>query len=143
MFSDGMLPAFNDSEKVRLDNIASLSELAYENTPDPRLLAVLDNSSRTSKEALLVCVAVLPETKQSLLKSAVFPESGYAMLRAKNTDLNMILKFGPHGEGHGHYDKLGGIVYAQGRIQAVDPGTQLYGMRCIKSGNRCRSDIVP
>ena len=116
MFSDGMLPAFNDSEEVRLDNIASLSELAYENTPDPRLLAVLDNSSRTSKEALLFCVAVLPETKQSLLKSAVFPESGYAMLRAKNTDLNMILKFGPHGGGRGHYDKLGEIVYAQGRI---------------------------
>jgi oligo-alginate lyase len=107
MFSDGMLPAFNDSEEVRLCNNASLYELAYENTHDPRLLAVLDNAPRTSKESLLFGDADLPETKESFLRSAVFPESGYAMLRAKNTDLNIILKFGPHGGGHGHYDKLG------------------------------------
>jgi hypothetical protein len=67
-----------------------------------------------------------------LLKSAVFPESGYATLRAKNNDLSVILKFGPHGGGHGHYDKLGEIIYAEGRTQAVDPGTQLYGMTLHK-----------
>jgi hypothetical protein len=129
---DGKLPAFNDSEEVRLYNNASIYELAYQNTHDPRLIAVLDNAPRTSKESLLFGVAVLPETKQSSLKSAVFPESGYAMLRAKNTDLSVILKFGPHGGGHGHYDKLGEIVYAEGRTQAVDPGTQLYGMALHK-----------
>jgi hypothetical protein len=132
MFPDGMLPAFNDSEEVGLYNNASLYELAYENTHDSRLLAVLDNAPRTSKESLLFGVAVLPETKKSFLKSAVFSESGYAMLRAKNTDLSIILKFGPHGGGHGHYDKLGEIVYAEGRTQAVDPGTQLYGMALHK-----------
>ena len=73
-----------------------------------------------------------PEKKKSLLKSAIFPEAGYAMLRAKNNDLSVILKFGPHGGGHGHYDKLGEIVYAEGRTQAVDPGTQLYGMALHK-----------
>jgi hypothetical protein len=73
-----------------------------------------------------------PEKKKSLLKSAIFPEAGYAMLRAKNNDLSVILKFGPYGGGHGHYDKLGEIVYAEGRIQAVDPGTQLYGMALHK-----------
>jgi oligo-alginate lyase len=132
MMPDGKLPAFNDSEEVRLYNNSPLYELAYENTHDPVLLTVLDNAPRTSKEALLFGVATLPEAKKSLLKSAVFPESGYAMLRAKNTDLNVILKFGPHGGGHGHYDKLGEIVYAEGRTQAVDPGTQLYGMALHK-----------
>jgi hypothetical protein len=42
------------------------------------------------------------------------------------------LKFGPHGGGHGHYDKLGEIIYAEGQTQAVDPGTQLYGMALHK-----------
>jgi hypothetical protein len=128
MMPDGKLPAFNDSEEVRLYANAPIYELAYENTHDPMLLAILDNAPRTSKEALLFGVASLPETKSSLLKSAVFPDAGYAMLRAKNTDLSIILKFGPHGGGHGHYDKLGEIVFAEGRTQAVDPGTQLYGM---------------
>jgi hypothetical protein len=54
------------------------------------------------------------------------------MLRAKNNDFSIIMKFGPHGGGHGHYDKLGEIVYAEGRTQAVDPGTQLYGMALHK-----------
>src|ERR1700722_3992408 len=132
MMPDGKLPAFNDSEEVRLYNNASLYELAYENTRDPMFLAVLDNAPRISKEALLFGVATLPEAKKSLLKNAVFPESGYAMLRAKNTDLNIILKFGAHGGGHGHYDKLGEIIYAECRTQAVDPGTQLYGMALHK-----------
>jgi oligo-alginate lyase len=132
MLPDGRLPAFNDSEEVRLYSNAALYELAYENTLNPALLAILDNAPRSSKEALLFGIPTLPETKGSLLKSAVFPESGYAMLRAKNTDLNIILKFGPHGGGHGHYDKLGEIVYAEGRTQAVDPGTQLYGMALHK-----------
>jgi hypothetical protein len=132
MMPDGKLPAFNDSEEVRLYGNAPIYELAYENTHDPMLLAILDNAPRTSKEALLFGVASFPETKDSLLKSAVFPDAGYAMLRAKNTDLSIILKFGPHGGGHGHYDKLGEIVYAEGRTQAVDPGTQLYGMALHK-----------
>jgi len=132
MMPNGELPAFNDSEEVRLYNNAPIYELAYENTNDPGLLAVLDNAPRSSKESLLFGVEALPEAKKSLLKSAVFPESGYAMLRAKNNDFSIILKFGPHGGGHGHYDKLGEIVYAEGRTQAVDPGTQLYGMALHK-----------
>jgi hypothetical protein len=132
MLPDGKLPAFNDSEEVRLYSNAAIYELAYENTLNPTLLAILNNAPRSSKESLLFGVATLPESKKSLLKSAVFPESGYAMLRAKNTDLSIILKFGPHGGGHGHYDKLGEIVYAEGRTQAVDPGTQLYGMALHK-----------
>jgi oligo-alginate lyase len=132
MLPDGRLPAFNDSEEVRLYGNAPLYELAYENTRDPRLLAVLDNAPRMSKEAFLFGTATLPKGEGSQLRSAVFPEAGFATLRAKKSDLSIILKFGPHGGGHGHYDKLGEIVYAEGRTQAVDPGTQLYGMALHK-----------
>ena len=49
------------------------------------------------------------------------------MLRAPTNDHTLILKYGPHGGGHGHYDKLGFVSYARGGILAVDPGTQPYG----------------
>jgi hypothetical protein len=129
---DGNLPAFNDSHEVPLYPNAALYELAYENTHNPQLLSVLDNAPRTSRDSLLFGVDPLPKAESALLRSAVFPESGYAMLRAKHSDLNVIMKFGPHGGGHGHYDKLGDIVYAEGRTQGVDPGTQLYGMALHK-----------
>lgn len=129
---NGDLPAFNDSHEVPLFPEAPLYEFAYENTHDPRLLAVLGKSPRDNPDALLFGVPDLPTAKSATLQSAVFPDSGYAMLRAPNTDLNIIMKFGPHGGGHGHYDKLGEIVYSQGVVQAVDPGTQLYGMALHK-----------
>ena len=37
-----------------------------------------------------------------------------------------MMKFGPHGGGHGHYDKLGLVSYALGGPLAIDPGTQSY-----------------
>lgn len=129
---DGNLPAFNDSHEVPLYPNAPLYELAYENMHDPRLLAVLSRSPRNSTESLLFGVPTLPPAADNALKSAVFPESGYAMLRAPHTDLNIIMKFGPHGGGHGHFDKLGEIVYSGGAVQGVDPGTQLYGMALHK-----------
>jgi len=125
---NGQLPAYNDSHEVPLYPNAPLFEVAYENSRDPLLLTVLEHSKRDSKEALLFGVGNLPKVADAGLKSAVFKDAGYAMLRAKKSDLNVVMKFGPHGGGHGHYDKLGEIVYSQGKVQAVDPGTQLYGL---------------
>jgi len=132
----GNLPAFNDSHEERLYPNAPLYEVAYENTRDPLLLALINHAPRSSLNALLFGVETPPSTNGTLLKSAIFPESGYAMLRASHSDLNVIMKFGPHGGGHGHNDKLGEIVYAEGLTQAVDPGTQLYGMALHKDWDK-------
>jgi hypothetical protein len=56
----------------------------------------------------------------------LFEKAGFAVLRAPSTDHAVILKFGPHGGGHGHYDKLGITSFAHGGVLAVDPGTQSY-----------------
>ncbi len=48
------------------------------------------------------------------------------MLRAGSGDHAYSMKFGPHGGGHGHYDKLGFVSFFEGGILAVDPGTQPY-----------------
>jgi oligo-alginate lyase len=133
---DGNLPPFNDSHEELLYPNAPLYEIAYENTNDPLLLAVISHGSRSGLDALLFGVSTLPVANGALLKSAIFPDSGYAMLRAKHSDLNIIMKFGPHGGVHGHNDKLGEIVYAEGRTQGVDPGTQLYGMDLHKDWDK-------
>jgi hypothetical protein len=38
------------------------------------------------------------------------------------------MKYGPHGGGHGHPDKLNFVLYANGQIAAPDPGTARYGV---------------
>ena len=39
-----------------------------------------------------------------------------------------LLKFGEHGGGHGHFDKLELLLFANGNYLTVDPGTVLYGL---------------
>jgi hypothetical protein len=129
---NGDLPPFNDSDTEKLLRNEPVYEIAYENTHAPEMLEVLDKAQRTSKEALLFGVPALPADRNAGLKSMVFRDSGYAMLRAKHSDLNIVAKFGEHGGSHGHYDKLGEIVYAEGRVQGVDPARQLYGMALHK-----------
>jgi hypothetical protein len=50
---DGKLPGFNDSNEVLLYPNASLYEVAYANSQDASLLAVLDNAPRTSPQGTL------------------------------------------------------------------------------------------
>jgi len=38
------------------------------------------------------------------------------------------LKYGPHGGGHGHPDKLNLLLWHRGRLLGVDPGTAAYGV---------------
>jgi hypothetical protein len=70
------------------------------------------------------------------LPSEVLPNAGVATLRVRGSDHTLALKFGPHGGGHGHFDKLTFISYANGKHLAVDPGTQAYGLRRIRHGTR-------
>ena len=40
----------------------------------------------------------------------------------------LCLKYGPHGGGHGHPDKLNFVLYGLGQVIAPDPGTANYGV---------------
>jgi hypothetical protein len=128
LLPDGSLPAFNDSGSPNLYGQSFLYEVAYAATHDPILLNVIEHGARGNREAFLFGAGQLPKAAAPRLASAVFPEAGYATLRSSTSDLTAIMKFGPHGGGHGHYDKLNFVLYSHGITLAEDPGTHFYGL---------------
>lgn len=60
------------------------------------------------------------------LPSLRLEPSGQVVLR--RGDSALLLDYGPHGGGHGHFDKLQALLFAGGKCRAVDPGTVLYGL---------------
>jgi oligo-alginate lyase len=141
------LPGFNDSRVLSLYDQAPLYEYAYSMSHDPRFAAVITHGehatpdaaglpfggggskdTRNDMEALLFGADTVPVEPMPQLKSTVFPNAGYAALRSPANDWTEILKFGPHGAGHGHNDKLSEVIFAEGATMSVDPGTQFYGV---------------
>lgn len=128
VFPDGTLPNFNDSSLTRLTSEARYYEIGYQLFQDPRYLVVLRGQQR-ELEALLWGAPSLPAGRQVELSSELLPTAGVATLRVKGSDHTVAIKFGPHGGGHGHYDKLTFINYAHRAHLATDPGTQAYGAK--------------
>lgn len=128
MFPNGMLPAFNDTSELNLFEEAYLYEPAYAALGNPAFAAIDEHVNRDDRYAFLFGVPSINSTKLPKLASAVFPEAGYATLRAPQGDLTEVIKFGPHGGGHGHFDKLNEVIYAKGGVMSVDPGTHFYGI---------------
>lgn len=124
-FADGSLPAFNDSGTLDLFSRAPLYEHAFAQTGRAEFAAVAAQRAR-GRDALLFGAASLPSSERPSPVSEVFPSAGYAVLRTPASDHAVIVKFGPHGGGHGHYDKLGLVSFAFGGALAIDPGTQPY-----------------
>ncbi|MBL8230105.1 MAG: heparinase II/III family protein [Bryobacterales bacterium] len=127
MFPDGSLPMFNDTGALNLFSQSNLYETAYRRAPDPSFLSILNRGR--GRGALLWGAEELPPVSNAsgqAQKSEIFESAGFAVLRTPSSDHTVMMKFGPHGGGHGHYDKLGIISYANGGPMAHDPGTQAY-----------------
>ena len=126
---DLALPTFNDTTDRTLIKEDGLYEQAYARLGEETLTVPLGHRAR-GLDALLWGVDTLPETLADAPdKSLVLSESGLAVLRTTDRDgmpVYLALDYGPHGGGHGHYDKLGFISYARGAVMGVDPGTQPY-----------------
>jgi hypothetical protein len=127
---DLKLPAFNDSDEVDLRGRASLYELGYARYGDPAYLALLATGDRQNDYALWFGIGETPERTPKVWESRNYPGSGYGILaRGTGEDATWLcLKYGPHGGGHGHPDKLHFVLYARGRQIAIDSGTARYGL---------------
>lgn len=128
VFPDGTLPNFNDSGLVKLDGEAEYYDIGYRLFHDARYVPVIRDGSR-GLDSLLWGAGSLPNGESPALASDVLRDAGVATLRARGSDHTLAIKFGPHGGGHGHFDKLTFIDYANGAHLAVDPGTQAYGAK--------------
>ncbi len=123
------LPAFNDSTQVRVRGRHGLYELGLARYHEARFAEVLRQEERNSLEALLAGVVPLPEAPARDSASRNYPSAGYAVLQqGRGPDATWLcLKYGPHGGGHGHPDKLHFILYSRGAVLGYDPGTGKYG----------------
>jgi hypothetical protein len=127
---DLTLPPFNDSPRVSIASEAPLYELALAHYRDPRFAAVVAADRRASNEALIRGLVPLPNAKPRAGASCDFPAAGYTVLQPNpGKDATWLcLKYGPHGGGHGHPDKLNFVLYNRGKLLGYDPGTGKYGV---------------
>jgi hypothetical protein len=128
VFPDGTLPNFNDSGYTSIASESAWYDIGYRLFQDARYLSVATPTGR-GLESLLWGSPEFTSGVAAPLGSELLSSSGIAILRAKGSDHTLAVKFGPHGGGHGHFDKLSFISYARGARQAADPGTQAYGAR--------------
>jgi hypothetical protein len=129
VFPDGTLPDFNDSGFTNLNEEARWYEMGYRLFHDARYLTVANAAPRGIESLLWGVESLPPAASAPPLTSALLPDAGIAVLRAAGSDHTVAIKFGPHGGGHGHYDKLSFISYADGHRMAADPGTQAYAAK--------------
>ncbi len=125
---DGTLPNFNDSGYTNLSSEAPYYDIGYRLFGDTRYLTVAKGAAR-GLESLMWGAEQWTAGAAAPLGSELMEAAGVAILRAAGSNHTVAVKFGPHGGGHGHYDKLTFVSYAGGARQAADPGTQAYGAK--------------
>lgn len=124
---DGSAPGFNDNPGGNIATFADLYEIAFARWHDPRYARVAKEGTRTTITALLYGAPELPASDQPLTPraSVLLKEAGYAILRSP--EVTAAVRFGLHGLGHGHPDKLNVVTSAFGATFGLDPGSINYG----------------
>jgi len=124
------LPAFNDSGQVKLAGSEGVYELGLARYKNPLFAELLRNGKRGWLEPLLTGGVVIPDVQDRVIISQNYTNAGYAILRSGPDAIStwLCLKYGPHGGGHGHPDKLNFVLYSKGKVLGYDPGTGKYGV---------------
>lgn len=123
---NGDAPGFNDSAGANLSAYGSLYEIAYARWQMPAHGRVVSSASRQTLEALLYGAEELPEGHPVPTASTLLMDAGYAVLRSSS--LTAVMRYGQHGGGHGHPDKLNVVTFGAGRLGGLDPGSINYGV---------------
>jgi hypothetical protein len=138
--ADFSLPAFNDgwyniteTGGLAEAHYVKVYERAYGFWQEPLYLQVMAHiysryTKRDEVDALLFGAETLPEPLPMPATSLVHAASGYAILKSGDNQRQLILKYGQHGGGHGHPDKLALDLWAYGQRLSPDLGTPGYGI---------------
>ncbi len=124
-------PAINDGDATPMRGFAGSYEWAYGRYGKPEYGWAVSLISRRGDRGVFFGKETLPVDVDisTLLKSRDFSGLGAVVLRQSRPGGQpwyVHFDYGPHGGGHGHYDKLVLNVYAAGRLQAPDPGRLAY-----------------
>jgi hypothetical protein len=125
-FPDGSVPGFNDNDGKPLKYWAFLYEIPYARWKREDYGRVLSFGKRDSLQALLYGAESIPSGSPVPKTSVLLREAGYAMMRSPS--VSVATRFGIHGSGHGHPDKLNILTYGAGKMFGVDPGSIGYGV---------------
>lgn len=125
--ADGSLPRFGDDVSSSVRSGADPLEAAYQAYGDPQMLAFL--SKEPTWRSILYGRSPAGtqknpgETAKGMTGSAVFPNSGHAILRTRGpAGITAALTFSPYGGFHGHFDKLSFVLFGFETELGVDPG---------------------
>ena len=123
---DGNAPGFNDSAGGNVLTAGPLYELAFARWKTQAYGRLLSRTKRGDVQALLYGVEETPTGPMIPEESTLLRAAGYAMLRAQG--IAVAKRFGMHGGGHGHPDKLNIVTWGAGRLWGLDPGSINYGV---------------
>lgn len=137
LMPDGTFPRLNDciagQEKLTHSDIY---EFAYACYGDERyadaLRFIYRDAARDNLDALLYGVEALEEGDAATLiptESLHAPHCGLTIWRRAQAGRALLIKHTPYGGEHDHYDRLGLILFDQGRAVLPDLGTTGYGAR--------------
>jgi hypothetical protein len=123
---NGDAPGFNDNAGGNIFSYAPLYELAYARWGRPEFGRLVASRERGSLDSLLYGAEELPSGPVIPTNSTRLASAGYAVLRS--TAMTAALRYGMHGGGHGHPDKLNIVTYGADRTGGLDPGSINYGV---------------
>lgn len=133
MYPNGSFPVTNDSDPASIGMFGPAFEWAWRTYKQPiyAQAAALGNEARL--KSLMGDDAKVDWPPK--LKSTVFSDIGLVYLRQGSGDnaVCAVADFGPHGGGHGHFDKLNLMLYAKGREWILDPGRLSYSHKEYKT----------
>lgn len=132
-YPNGQFPAINDSDPGTIDSFRPAFLWGWRTFGEVRFARAYAGSDRQKLSALLGPDALpgpVVETKPENLADA-----GLAVLRrGSGADAAcLMLDYGPHGGGHGHYDKLNIVLFSGGREWLLDPGRLTYSHKEYKT----------
>jgi len=131
VYADLTFPAHNDGwYGESLVAQVKLYEIAYKRYGDPQFRNIFfqcySKTERLDPEALLNPENIEAGNGSFQQEGINFPDLGVGILRSGNKIV--VLKYGPHGGGHGHPDKLSISVHDGEKEIATDMGTSAYGV---------------
>jgi hypothetical protein len=125
-FPNGDPPGFNDNNGSPPVRFSNLYEIAFARWNRPAYGRLAAAGNRATLEALLYGRDEVPSGAMIPTESVLLKAAGYAMLRTPGAAA--AVRFGMHGGGHGHPDKLNVVTFGGGRMWGLDPGSIAYGV---------------